>query len=247
MSSFGVGPAARGRNVGLPTRQDSRIVGRGKVLDKNGRTVFDPTVNNTDLLVGNDPVGSDNLEAVFLTRQQLTLAFADKLADVPIGYRIDGDNGSFDSMATRLLILQVPGENVSVPESTILEIATAQGYGPVATTLPVGSIFTYEILSGSDGVTREVDPVDLTLGGRNNTSFLANGKWDYYSDAGSNSWYNAPETLTASGQNEGKATIIVIVDTFREVFDGADDYVATREPFGLYTDPSVEWPPTEIS
>lgn len=50
MSTFGVGPAARSKNVGIPTSQDSRIVGRGLVKNRSGQIVFDPTVNGIDLV-----------------------------------------------------------------------------------------------------------------------------------------------------------------------------------------------------
>lgn len=51
MSTFGVGPAADGKNVGLDTNQNSRMLPGGKVVDSGGRTLFDPAVDNVKLVV----------------------------------------------------------------------------------------------------------------------------------------------------------------------------------------------------
>lgn len=53
-NTFGVGPAVAGKNVGPDNSTVSRLAQYGKVYDKNGDLVFDPTVNLIEQI---DPEG----------------------------------------------------------------------------------------------------------------------------------------------------------------------------------------------
>lgn len=246
MAYFGVGPAVDGTNTGKNTKQNSKMLPGGKVIDKNGRVVFDPSISLVDLLP-DTPDSGKTVEGVFTSLQALELAFSDKLAGVPTGTRVDGPNGAFEEEVTRIGILLVPGEDETVADGSVSELLNAQGYGPVATALPEGSIFAYDILSGADGELVEVDPYGIQMSGRGNTTFLANGTWDYYSDGGSNAWFNAPETLGASEDNDQKFTVVVLIDVMRTTFDGVDDGTTNYTEFARYRDTSVSWPPLTIN
>lgn len=124
MSTFGVGPAARSKNVGIPTSQNSRIVGRGLVKNKSGQIVFNPTVNGTDLIDIADPLPpEDGTFAPFnvtitasgtALEPSFTVKYSRPIGVPPIEY-IYTDGGALDG------IRQYTGVILAVPGSTFPE------------------------------------------------------------------------------------------------------------------------------
>lgn len=55
--TYGVGDAAKKENTGIPVGQDSRQQPGGKVLNKEGETVFDPADDTVELKTGDEHPG----------------------------------------------------------------------------------------------------------------------------------------------------------------------------------------------
>lgn len=66
--NYGVGPSAEKMNVGLPHSQVSRMEPTGKVVDKDGETVFDPETDG--LKVRTDDPDIDYADEVGLPAEE---------------------------------------------------------------------------------------------------------------------------------------------------------------------------------
>lgn len=224
MAYFGVGPAVDGKNTGLEHSQNSRMYPGGKVVDKNGRTIFDPSISLTDLLIGDGGGGSpDPDDGYEVTLRRGATEFDPNMLDIlfpegyifPEGSSFDDPDGNTHRRTVYLGIFMAPGTTIPAGVNPALYIDTVYS-GSVPSAFFEGFIVNEVTLSSGPGTEVE-NPLTVTLG-RGSTSFVADGQWTNASGSYNNSWASSPVVLDAVAARGDKLAVQVFLFAREEHF-----------------------------